>query len=117
MDFKRDKTLPSKTYHIETDNCGTLHYTQCFQDERIVEVRGMIGKSGICPNCGLDNFCKAVSIILQSEMPRYKIIEKFKKQFIESNCGQPFTWEEKAYKSCHHLVAACVVKEIEKQIG
>ena len=112
MDFKRDKTIPSKTYHIPTD-CGTLHITLGKQDEKLIEVRGTIGKSGICPNCQLDNFCKAISIILQSELAQYKIVKKFKKQFVGSSCGQPFTYEGKPYTSCHDLIAQWVCKELE----
>ena len=112
MDFKREKVLPSKTYHIPTE-CGTLHFTACYQDEKLIEIRGLIGKSGICPACQLENFCKAVSIILQSDMPRYKIVQKFKKQFIGSNCGQPFKWEDKTYISCHDYIAQFVVKELD----
>lgn len=113
--WKRPKVLPEITSHIETQ-CGTLHFIMAMEDEKIVECRAMIGKSGTCCNMQLENFCKIISMYLQSPEPRYKIVKKFRKQFIPVNCGQPFLWEEKKYLSCHDLIAQWVVKELEKQI-
>lgn len=114
--FKRDKVIPSQTEHVETQ-CGTLHATFGFQEERLIEVRGLIGKGGTCCNCQLDNLCKIISMYLQSPEPRYKIIKKFYKNLEGSNCGQPFKWKEKDYTSCHDYIAQKVIEELEKQIG
>lgn len=115
-DFKREKSIPSETRHIDTSCCGTLHLTLCWQDKRLIEVRGMIGRAGTCCNTFLNSICIILSILLQSDMARYKIIKKLKKQFVEVNCGQDFIWQEKTYKSCVDLVAQSVIKELEKQL-
>ena len=115
-DWKRPKEIPSNTTRIATE-CGGLYITKGFEDEKLIEIRGVIGKGGTCPNCQLDNFCRVVSMYLQSPEPRYKIIKKFTKQFEGSNCGQPFIWEEKKYLSCHDYIAQSVIKELEKQVG
>lgn len=114
--WKRPKCIPSKTTKIPT-SCGNLHLTFGYEEERLIEVRPSIGKNGICPNVLLDAFCKSMSMYLQSPEPRYKIIEKFKKQFVEMNCGEPFTWEGDNYTGCHDLIVKCIVTELEKQIG
>jgi len=113
--WKRPKELPETTYHIET-MCGTLHFIMAKDDGRLVEVRALIGKSGVCCNIQLENFCRVMSMYLQSPEPRYKFIKKFKKQFVGSNCGQPFLWEKEKYLSCHDLISQWVVRELEKQI-
>jgi hypothetical protein len=110
--YKRPKTIESKTEHVET-SCGTMHFTTGY-DTGLVEIRAMIGKSGTCPNCQLDNFCRVVSMYLQSPEPRYRIVKKFRKQFEGANCGMPFTWKEKKYTSCHDYIAQAVIKELEK---
>lgn len=115
-DYKREKSLPSVTEHIETE-CGTLHLTLGFQDEILREIICVIGKSGVCGNIMLDTIGKLISIILQSEMPRYKIIKKLKKNFEGMNCGTPFTFQDKEYTGCHDYIIKRIVKEIDKQIN
>ena len=123
MEFKRDKEIPSKTFHIETNACGTLHLTLGFQDEKLVEVRAMIGKTGICCNILVESICKILSMFLQTETPRYKIVKKIRKQFLETakfpgvNCGQGIIWENKSFGSCVDLIGSSVVAELEKQIS
>jgi len=110
--WKRPKTLPSTTEHIDTQ-CGTLHFTIVKEDDKLVEVRGMIGKSGTCGNVFLDTICKMVSMYLQSPEPRYKICKKFRKQFVDMNCGQgKFVWEGEEYTGCIDYVIKRVVKEL-----
>jgi len=102
--FKRPKVIPSKTEHIETV-CGTLHFTMGYDEDKLIEVRCQIGKSGICQNVLLDSFAKMVSIALQSQMPRYKICEKIKKQFVGVRCNQG--------QSCVDVIADKIIKELE----
>lgn len=53
-------------------------------------------------------------MLLQSPMPRYKIIGKMKKQFIGENCGMPFFIEGKKFDSCIHYIAQEVINELSK---
>jgi hypothetical protein len=87
--WKRPKTMVGKTEHVETE-CGTLHYIKNSHKRRVKEIYATIGKNGTCPNCLTDTICKLTSMYLQSPEPRYKIIKKIEKQFINLNCGQPF---------------------------
>ena len=117
MEFKRDKVLGGKTYSVKM-NCGSLSFTFNYQEDKLVEIFGVIGKSGVCPHTLLDSWCKVVSCYLQSPEPRYKIIKKFNKQFV----GMPacemnkFTFEEKEYTSCVDIITQKIIEELEKQI-
>ena len=106
--YKRPKEIESKTEAIKLE-CGTLHLTFGYQEEvegKIVEVRAVIGKSGVCGNILLDSYAKAMSMLLQSPMPRYKIVEKIKKQFKGVVCSQ-------GEKSCVNEIALRLLKELE----
>ena len=107
-EWKRPKSIPSKTHHIETEGCGTLHFTMGWEEEdgRLIEVRATIGKNGICGNILLDTVAKLMSMYLQSPEPRYKIVEKFKRQFVGVKCNQG--------KPCIESLAESVIKELEK---
>lgn len=107
--WKRPKTIPSQTEHIETEACGTLHLTLGWQEEdgRLIEVRAVIGKNGICGNVLLDTVAKLFSMYLQSPESRYKIAEKVKRQFIGISCAQ-------GKKSCGELIAEKVLEELSK---
>lgn len=116
-DYKRPKTLESKTENIKTD-CGTLNFTKGYDNGKLVEIWAVIGRSGTCSNSLLASFCKVVSMYLQSAHPRYKIVKKFKKQFIGSNCGMPFyikeDKEQVKYCGCIDWIAQNIVEEIDK---
>lgn len=111
-DYKRPKEINSKTEAIKLPNCGTLHLTIGFLDEiddiygRVTEIRAVIGKGGIPCNILLDSWAKAISMLLQSPMPRYKIIEKVKKQFVGVTCAS-----EK--ESCVSVISERLLKELE----
>ena len=116
--WKRPKTIPSKTEHITT-NCGTLHLTIGYDNDKIVEVKGMIGKNGTCANSQLDMICKLISMYLQSPEPRYKICKKFRKQFTyegdnkDLGCGQDKFWhEKKEYFGCGDYISQRVISEL-----
>ncbi len=103
INWKRPKVIPSKTEHIETE-CGTIHLTFGYEEDKLIEVRCTIGKSGICANVLLDSFAKLVSIALQSQMPRYKICEKLKKQFVGAKCNQGV--------SCVDVISQKIINEL-----
>ena len=110
--WSRPKEMPSTTTHIKT-SCGTLNLIFSFRRKRLKEVYAIIGKSGTCANILLSSWCKGISFLLQSPEPRFKIIKKLKKQFIESNCGMHFFIGEKKYLSCVHYIAEKIIEELE----
>jgi hypothetical protein len=111
-DYKRPKEIKSKTEAISLSSCGTLHLTIGYLDEiddvygRVTEIRAVIGKGGVPCNILLDSWAKAMSMLLQSPMPRYKIIEKIKKQFIGVVCTNQ-------KQSCVNEIAVRLLKELE----
>lgn len=106
--------IPSVTKHVET-SCGTMHLTLGYDDEKLVEVKVMIGKNGCCPNVLLDTVAKVISMYLQSPEPRYKVAKKFKNQFVGGGvCGNPFKEGEKIYKGCVDYITSLVAEEMEK---
>ncbi len=112
LEYRRPKEIKSKTEAISLLNCGTLHLTIGYLDEiddvygRVTEIRAVIGKGGIPCNILLDSWAKAISMLLQSPMPRYKIIKKVKKQFVGVTCAG-----EK--ESCVSIIAEKLIKELE----
>lgn len=106
--YKRPKEIHSKTENIKLE-CGTLNLIFGYQEEvegKVIEVRALIGKSGICPAILLDSFSKTLSVLLQSPMPRYKIVEKIKKQFVGVTCSQ-------GVSCCVNEIAVRLLKELE----
>ena len=106
--YARPKEIESKTEAIKLE-CGTLHLTFGYQEEvegKVVEIRAVIGKSGVCGNILLDSYAKAMSMLLQSPMSRYKIVEKIKKQFKGVVCSM-------GKQSCINEIALRLLKELE----
>ncbi len=116
--WRRPKEIPSKTEHIvlETEGCGTLHLTLGWEeiDGRLIEVRAVIGKSGVCPNVLLDTVSKLMSMYLQSPEPRYKISEKFQRQFMPDTKGNRITCSKGSGKSCIEEISERVLKELDR---
>jgi len=109
-EYRRPKVINSKTEAITLDNCGTLFLTFGYQEDvegKVVEVMAVIGKTGICSNVLLNSFAKAMSMLLQSPTPRYKVIEKIKKQFIGVSC------QNGKGKACISEIAERLIKELE----
>lgn len=114
--WKRPTVLPSKTHGIKTP-CGTLYITLGYEEDKLIEVVGVMGNSGTCGNVKMMDFCKAISMYLQSPEPRYKIIKKLQKQYVGSNCGTGLIkYEGAEATSCDDIVAKLVITELEKQI-
>ena len=115
--WKRPKEIPSTTYHIET-NEGTLHLTIGTDNDRIIEVRGVIGKAGTYSNIWVDTLCKLISFYLQSPEPRYKIEKKLRLQFEDMSCGmEVFEWQGEKFKSVIDVIIKSVVKEVNKHLN
>lgn len=112
-EWKRQKEIPSKSTNLKT-SCGTLNITFGYENDRLIELWAIVGKSGSCANTLLASFCKVASMLLQSSQPKYKIVKKFRKQFVDSNCGMPFSHEGKQYKGCVDYIAQKVVEELDK---
>lgn len=114
QDWKRPPVLPGQTEHIVTRE-GTLFFTKCYQGDKLIEVRGAIGKNATLAMVLVDTICKLISIILQSQMPKYKVVRKFKKQFADMNLDMdPFTHKEKKYSWSVDYIIKQVIEELDK---
>ena len=116
-DWKRPKVLEGTTTKVQTE-CGNLFLTKCYDGERLIEISAVIGRNGTCSRCLLDSFCKVVSCLLQSPEARYKIVKKLDKQFIGSNCGQPFftktDGKQEKFLGCVDYIAQSIKEEIDR---
>lgn len=113
-EWKRPKVLPGNTERIVTRE-GTLFFTKCYQDDKLIEVRGAIGKNATLAMVLVDTICKLISIILQSKMPRYKVCKKLKKQFADMNLDMdPFTHNDKKYSWSVDYIIKQVIEELDK---
>jgi hypothetical protein len=119
--WKRPKVIPSTTYHIDT-NEGTLHLTLGYEEgddgrNRLIEVRGVIGKAGTYSNVWVDTICKLLSCYIQSPEPRFKFEKKLEKLSDITMGMEPFTWEKEKYQSVLDVIIKMVRKEISKQLA
>lgn len=87
--YDRPKVIPSKTLDIKT-NCGTLHMTMGYDkpEGKLIEIRLVIGKNGVCGGVLLHNVAFLLSRWLQSPDPRYKIKELIERNMIGTSCSQ-----------------------------
>lgn len=118
--WKRPKVIPSKTFHIDTRE-GTLHLTLGYETgddgkDRLIEVRGIIGKAGTYANVYVDTVCKLLSCYIQSPEPRFKFKKKLDKMFDMAMGLDPFTWEGEKYLSVLDVILKTVDREISKQV-
>ena len=113
-DWKRPKTIPSVTEQIKMPSCGNLHLTLGWEEDggRLIEVQAVIGRSGTCPCVLLNTTAKLMSMLLQSSEPRFKIVEKFKKQFLPDTKGNQITCGQDKGKGCIETIAERVIKEL-----
>ena len=113
-EWKRPKELKGHTEKIITEE-GTLFFTKNYEDDKLIEVRGWIGRTATLGSIMVDSVCKFISIILQSQMPRYKIVKKFKKQFTDMNIGMPtFKHDDKEYGWSVDFIIKQVIEELDK---
>lgn len=110
-DWKRPKILDSLTQEIHTP-AGTLFLTLCYDDRRLIELHGIIGKQGTYASLQLDIICRLISIILQTRLSRAKIMRKIKNNFYTIKWELPFEFEKKKYSGYEDYLFKLIVNEI-----
>ena len=110
--YARPKVLPSETFHITTTGCGTLHLTICTENDKVIELRAVIGKNSTCGFVLLDSFTKMISVFLQSDEPRYKIVKKLRHLFLPDTKGNAISCAQGG-KSCIELIVEKIIDRIE----
>lgn len=115
MTKKRPKILEGKTVRITT-GCGQLYVTlNKTEDGKLFEVRLVMGKVGSCKNTELYLLGIALSVMLQSDMPRERVIKTLKKHWLGSKCDSMYQNEEKKFITCYDSIANLIIVELEKE--
>ncbi len=113
ISWKRPKELPSTTTEIETPGCGNIKLTIVTEDDKVIEVRCVIGKQPTCPGILMDSFAKILSCYLQSDFPRFRIVKKLR-AFLPDSKGNRITCAQNAKgPSCIESVIASIIDHIE----
>lgn len=110
-DYKRPKELKSLTVSLDTPT-GKVYITFCYDDKRLVELHGILGKGGNYASMQLETICRLISIILQAKLSRAKIMKKIKKNFYDMKWETPFTYENKSYTGYEDFLFKALVCEL-----
>jgi ribonucleoside-diphosphate reductase alpha chain len=94
----RPEVLEGYTQRLETP-CGDLYLTLNECENKLCEVRMILGKSGTCYNIVFQTIALLLSVMLQEGISKERIKEVLNKQF-EGNCGQNIYHSGILYHSC-----------------
>jgi len=114
MTKKRPKVLTGDTQKVRTE-CGALYVTLNKDGKELYETIFKLGKAGTCQNAMFNMFGVLISILIQQNIPKDKLVRTLKKHMLGINCGSPFTFEDTKYKSCLDLIGNIVIKDIENE--
>lgn len=109
---QRPEVIEGKTYKIKT-NCGNLYLTLSNIEKVLGETKIQIGKSGTCQNLLLKVIAILFSILFQEDYTAEQLFEMMKKHFLGEDCGNPFIYKGKRYKSCIDLAVQFYMKEFK----
>lgn len=111
MDYERPPVLEGRTIKFPTP-CGSLYLTINEDKSKVREVRMRLGKVGYCQRLLLETIAILLSVILQSDIPRQKIIKALSHQ-MESGCGMGKIWYKgEYYNSCMDYAVEKILEEI-----
>ena len=108
-DYIRPKILPGNTYK-EKVGCGNIYVTVNKDDNKIIEVFAILGKSGQCSRAQTEAVTRVVSAGLQSNTPIKKLIKTLK----GIRCDTQIVNQDH-YLSCTDCIAR--ILEMEENIG
>jgi ribonucleoside-diphosphate reductase alpha chain len=118
MKKARPEVLNGRTTKVKT-NCGSLYLTLNEDEGELCEIRVNLGKSGNCVKNLLEINSILMSIIMQVDLPKEKVIKIFERHCLDTNCGNKFYNKGVEYKSCIDYVAkevlSCLKKETEEK--
>ena len=114
MTKPRPQVLTGKTIKVKTE-CGSMFVTLNHNEGDLFEVRLNLGKSGNCLRALLEMLGICFSIMLQSGIPKEKLIKTLKKNYEGVTCSNPFTYEGKPNSSCMDVIARLIIKELSNE--
>ncbi len=107
---ERPEVLNGYTPKIDTQ-CGTLYLTLNELEEKLFEVRLIMGKAGNCVNTLLQTITILISVLLQSKIPPDKIAKALEKR-LDSHCPEPFIKDGIKYVSCVDWVIRKILEDM-----
>ena len=110
LTIKRPETLEGRTHKIDTP-CGSLYLTLNENDSKLYEIRISLGKIGNCARTLLQTIAVLFSVLLQSDIPRSKILKTLENGF-DANCANPFYLDGTHYKSCIDLICKTMGEDL-----
>jgi len=111
MVWKRPETLEGSTTRLKTP-CGSMFITMNDCDNKLCEVMLTLGKSGTCQNLLFRTISLLMSVMLQSGIPKDKIVKAISKQ-MEGNCGNGrIYFDGTQYYSCIDFVFKRIVEDL-----
>ena len=111
---KRPKILEGKTVKV-TIGCGSLYIGLSYNEDKLYEVRLVMGKAGSCKNTELFLLGIMLSVMLQSDIPRTKIIKTLK-HWLNSKCDNMYQNADKKFITCYDSIANLIIEELEKEV-
>ena len=109
--WKRPTVLEGSTTRLKTP-CGSMYVTTNECDNKLCEVMLTLGKSGTCQNLLFRTISLLVSVMLQSNIPKEKIVKAISKQ-MEGSCGNDkIYFNGTEYYSCIDFVFKRIVEEL-----
>ena len=111
--FKRPDVLDGYTTMAKTP-CGSFFLTLNECDEKLCEVRMLIGKSGNCVRMLFETISILISVMLQENIPKEKITKTLLNQ-LESNCGNTIWVNNEMYRSCIDYAVTKIIEDMESR--
>jgi len=108
--FKRPETLDGITAELPTP-CGNFYLTLNECGGKLREVRMGIGKSGNCMRMLFETIAILVSVMLQSNIPKDKIVKTLFNQ-LEGNCGNRIYYKGEEYHSCLDYAIRKIIEDM-----
>ncbi len=110
MSFQRPEALLGYTAKISTA-CGNFYLTLNEYENKLCEVRMGIGKSGNCVRMLFETIAILVSVMLQSDIPKEKIVKTLLNQ-LECNCGNAILYKGEKYHSCLDYAIRKIIEDM-----
>lgn len=110
---ERPECLHGYTPKVET-NCGTLYLTLNELNDKLFEIRLTMGKAGNCVNTFLQIIAIYTSVLLQTKIPREKIISILSNR-IDCHCPEPFWKDGVKYVSCMDWILRKITEDMHSR--
>ena len=105
----RENILEGKTPRVKT-GCGWLYITMNYQNGKLFEVFGKMGKAGGCAGSMSEAIGRLISLCLRNNIP----VEKIIRQVRGLSCYRPAGLGDDKILSCSDAIAQMLEKEMRE---